>query len=105
MYEFAAELWLWDARRHDTWTFLGVPAEVSEDLREWSLTRPPAGFGSLRVSVTIGATTWRTSVFPAADGTYVLPVKKAIRTAEGVEAGDTVQVTLRLVGPEDGPHD
>ena len=28
-HHFTAELWLWDARRQDTWTFVTLPPEVS----------------------------------------------------------------------------
>lgn len=99
MYEFTADLWIWDARRDDSWTFVTVPADLAEEIREWSLLRPATGFGSVRVSVTIGATTWQTSVFPSADDTYALPVKRSVRRAEGIEAGDEVRVELELVDP------
>jgi hypothetical protein len=37
-------------------------------------------------------------VFPdSTAGTYVLPVKKAVRTAEGLAVGDTAHVRLELV--------
>ncbi len=95
--EFEAELWLWDARRADTWTFLSVPPALSEEIRDHAAARPPAGFGSVRVQVTIGTSTWQTSVFPGDDGRYVLPVKKSIRRTEAVEAGDRVQVRLEVL--------
>ena len=42
---------------------------------------------------TLGGSTWFTSIFPdKASGAYVLPVKKAVRRKEGVEAGDRVRV-------------
>ncbi len=97
-YEFSAELWVWDARREDGWTFLSVPPDESEEIRAYSASQPPAGFGSVRVSVTIGGSTWQTSVFPNADGSYALPVKKSVRRAEGIDAGDVVTVHLRPVG-------
>ena len=43
----------------------------------------------------IGATEWKTSLF-AKDGTYVLPVKVAVRRAEGVDEGDLVAVRLTV---------
>ena len=50
----------------------------------------------MRVEVTVGATTWQTSVFPDAGlDTYVLPVKRAVRHAEDLFDGDPVTVTLR----------
>jgi Domain of unknown function (DUF1905) len=96
--EFEAELWLWDARRADTWTFISVPTELSDEIRDRAAPLPPAGFGSVRVAVTIGRSTWQTSVFPGDDGRYGLPIKKAVRRAEGVEAGDRVRVRLEVLG-------
>lgn len=43
------------------------------------------------------STTWTTSVFPATTGSYVLPVNKPVRRAEGLEAGDAVEVSLELL--------
>ena len=97
MVTFDAELWIWDARRSDTWTFVTVPADVSEDIRELA-AGPRHGFGSIRVKAAIGESKWATSIFPdSANACYVLPVKKAIRKAEGVEAGDTARVALELI--------
>ena len=95
-YEFDAELWLWSARK-DSWTFVSLPTDVADEVLERG--EPVArGFGSLRVDVVVGGTRWRTSIFPSSTGgTYVLPVKKAVRTAEGLGAGDTVHVGLTLV--------
>ncbi len=90
---FDAELWIWDARKDGGWTFLTLPDDVSDDIRDHHPR--DGGFGSVPVTVTIGATTWRTSVFPqSGGGPFVLPVKKAVRRAEGVEAGDRVRVRL-----------
>lgn len=96
-YEFDSELWLWDARKTDSWTFVSLPAEVADEILE--IAGPFArGFGSVRVEVTIGGSVWRTSVFPDKKArTYVLPVKKSVRHAEGVQAGDEVRVRLALV--------
>jgi hypothetical protein len=93
---FEAELWEWEARRTDSWVFVSLPADASDDIRELA-AGPRRGFGSVRVRVTIGATSWRTSIFP--DSTreaYVLPLKRAVREAEGVGVGDTCTVTVEL---------
>ncbi|WP_129337391.1 DUF1905 domain-containing protein [Cellulomonas endophytica] len=95
--DFEAELYVWDARKADTWTFVALPPEVADEIDEVAAGRS-GGFGSLRVEVTVGRTVWRTSIFPdKGAATFVLPVKRAVRRAEGVEAGDRVAVTLRLV--------
>ena len=98
-FEFEAELWVWDARRLDTWTFVSLPAELSQEVFERAQAHPRAGFGSVRVAVTIGTTSWRTSIFPAAADRFDLPVKKAVRRAEGLEAGDTARVRIELIDP------
>lgn len=96
-YEFDAELWLWQARQADSWTFMSLPPDVADDILD--VAAPVVrGFGSVRVEVTLGATVWRTSLFPdKSRGTYVLPIKKAVRTAEGLSAGDRSRVRLTLV--------
>lgn len=95
-YKFTAQLWIWDARRSDSWTFVTVPPDLTSELRE--LSRLPRGFGSIPVEVTIGGSTWRTSIFPDKDsGCFVLPIKSAIRKAEAISAGDTVQVSLESI--------
>lgn len=94
-YAFAAPLWLWDARRTDAWTFVSLPTPVADEVLDLVGDRA-RGFGSVRVEVTVGRTVWRTSIFPSTD-TYVLPVKKAVRRAESLDVGDTVQVRLTLV--------
>jgi hypothetical protein len=94
--DFDAELWLWDARRSDSWVFVSLPAEASEQIREVTAgTR--RGFGSVRVRVRLGVHTWATSIFPGAGGPYVLPLKRAIRRATGLEVGDVATVTVELV--------
>lgn len=98
-FAFDAELWLWEVRT-DSWTFVSLPTDVADEILDLSepFTR---GFGSVRVEVTVGSTTWRTSIFPSKDaGTYVLPVKKAVRQAERLGVGDTVPVQLTLVDLE-----
>ncbi|MEN0128393.1 MAG: DUF1905 domain-containing protein [Brevundimonas sp.] len=93
--EFDAPLWLWDARREDRWTFVAVPTDLADEIAE--VAEPVArGFGSVRVEVRLGTSTWRTSLFPGSD-TYVLPIKKAVRTAQKCDAGDTVHVHLTLL--------
>jgi Domain of unknown function (DUF1905) len=94
VYRFTAELWPWETRR-DLWTFVTLPDDASEDVATIGagLGR---GFRSVPVRVRIGTTTWRTSVFPLGDG-YVLPVKRAVRDANGLDLGDEVAVELELL--------
>jgi hypothetical protein len=92
--EFEAELWR--SEHTESWVFVTVPADLSDDIR--AISGPPTGFGSVRVEVTIGLTTWRTSVFPDAKlGRFVLPVKYAVRRAEDVEVGEVARIWLRVL--------
>jgi Domain of unknown function (DUF1905) len=92
---FDAELWLWDARRADAWTFVTLPAEESAEIGDLA-GGVRRGFGSLRVRATIGSSTWTTSIFPGKAG-YVLPVKRPVRVAEALDVGDTATVTVELI--------
>ena len=94
MHRFDAELWLWEGDA--AWHFVTLPADLSDDLRARDGAR--RGFGAVRVEVTVGASTWRTSVFPDSKrGAYLLPVKKEVRAREGLEVGDVVQVALDVI--------
>lgn len=90
---FDAEVWLWEG---GSWHFVSLPAADADDIAEQSGGRARArGFGSVPVQATIGATRWSTSIFPDKKrGSYVLPIKKAVREAEGAVAGTTVRVEL-----------
>ena len=94
-FAFEAEVWLYEGA--GGWHFVTVPAGVSDDIESRAAGRR-RGFGSVRVEATIGDTTWATSVFPDAKRrAYVLPVKKDVRSQEGIADGDRVQVRLALV--------
>ena len=54
------------------------------------------GFGSVKVTVTLGESRWQTSLFPNKDGSWFLPIKKPVRVAEGLAEGDEVAVELDL---------
>jgi hypothetical protein len=94
---FDAALWTWDARRADSWTFASLPADASEEIGELAGSAR-RGFGSLRVRVTVGASTWTTSIFPGSGGApYVLPIKRPVRTAEALDVRDIATVTTELI--------
>lgn len=94
---FEAELWTWEARRSDSWTFVALPAEASEEIGIRA-GGPRQGFGSLRTRVTIGGSTWETSIFPdSVRACYVLPIKRAVRNAEDLDVGDIATVTIELI--------
>ncbi len=78
------------------WRFLLLPKEDGAEIRENFASRAK-GWGSLPVSVTIGKTTWETSIFPDKKaGTYLLPLKAKVRKAEDIWDDSKVTLTLTL---------
>ena len=61
----------------------------------WSIWPVTYGWGVIPVKVRIGRTDFTTSLFPKGD-LYLVPVKVAVRRAEGLELGDQVKVSLSL---------
>lgn len=93
--EFEGEIFRWTAREQD-WYFVALPQDLSAEIRE--IPRPKRGFGSVRVEVRVGGSAWRTSIFPdSAQGAYVLPLKRAVRDAEGIGDEGIVSVELEVL--------
>lgn len=94
-FRFDAPVWEHDGPA--AWCFVSLPDAVADEIEERFGSRA-GGFGSVRVEVTVGATTWRTSLFPDRKrATYLLPVKRAVRVAEHLAVGDVARVHLRVV--------
>jgi hypothetical protein len=96
-FEFAGPLW--PHAGPDGWHFVTLPPGISADIS--GLTAGARrGFGSVRVAVTVGATSWQTSIFPSRnEGCYVLPVKRSVRVAESIDVGDEVRATVQIAEP------
>lgn len=91
---FDAQVWIHPG---GSWHFVALPDEEADDIEE-RFGATAGGFGSVRVEVCIGSSRWRTSIFPDSKRrTYVLPIKKPIRTAEGLSAGSTATIELTVV--------
>ena len=79
------------------WYFVTLPFDQADQIDEIT-ANVQRGFGSVRVEVTIGSSVWRTSLFPDKKrGSYVLPIKKAVRLGEALQVGTFVQISLDLV--------
>ena len=75
--------------------FVPMTDEDSEDLKQ--AARGLEYWGQVAVDAAIGETSFRTALFPK-DGRYLLPVRQAVRLAEGIGENDVVSVRLRLRG-------
>lgn len=87
---FAAPLSVWRTERYDDMGYFAIEGAAADAIGAHELARR-RGFGSVKVAAAIGASR---SVFLQKRGRWFLPVKKAIRHAEGIEAGDEVAVRL-----------
>jgi hypothetical protein len=99
-YIFSEELWLY--KGEGAWYFITLPIEYADEIK--SIANPlKRGFGSIKVKVTIGKSTWNTSIFPDLKSkSYMLPIKKEIRIANKLRAGDTPKVEITLRDEFDG---
>ena len=95
-FHFCAELWLHSGEV--AWFFITLPTDIAAAIDDESIA-PRRGFGSIRVDVAIGSSRWSTSIFPDSErGSYLLPVKKAVRNKEKLDHGDAADVMLTLSG-------
>ena len=94
-------LWRWTTPSAPAaWHFVTIDGEAGEALSGTAIMRRmegnARGFGSLKVVATIGASTFKTSVFPSKEIGWLLPVKASVRQAEGLGEGDAVVVSLEV---------
>lgn len=78
------------------WYFVTLPKKESKELSDL-FEHEKRGFGSLPVTVTIGKTSWDTSIFPDKKaGAYLLPLKAEVRKKESVKAKKTITFSLQV---------
>jgi len=101
--EAEARLWRWQNMNDGPggWYFLTIEGEAADAIRLAAMTgqwlEGRRGFGSARVTATIGNTVWQTSVFPRkASGGWLLPVRAGVRKAEALEDGAMVRIMIAL---------
>lgn len=84
------QVWLYPGMA-GAWHFVSLDKTSAEKVRKHQKGKPRVGWGAVPVEVTLGKTTWRTSIFPdSKSGTYILPLKALVRKKEGVYEGDMV---------------
>lgn len=96
-YKMKSKVWLWEGPA--AWHFITLPKKQGAEIRD-IFGRSGHGFGSLPVTVTIGKTSWKTSIFPEKkSGSYLLPLKAEVRKSEGLSEGDTVTFSIEIHAP------
>ena len=76
--------------------YLPLPEEAAEDVHEVA-AMATYGWGVNPVAARIGETEFETSLFPK-DGSYLLPLKDAVRKPQQITVGDeiTAEMAVRL---------
>jgi hypothetical protein len=94
---FSGPVWFW--KGPSPFYFVTVPADQASEIREIShaLTY---GWGMVPCSVTIGATTFETALWPK-EGSYIVPLKVAVRRAESIDVDQEVDITLTFFNETD----
>lgn len=97
-----APLTRWQGDR-GTYHLVGITGDAAEQIAmharlfrlEFGKQR---GFGSVKVMAEIGATSWKSSVFPQnKQSEWILLVSKKVMRAEDLAQGDKIAVTLTLL--------
>lgn len=89
--EFASEVVEW--RGPAPYYFVPLPPDEADLIDE--VKADVAYWGVIPVTASLGDTSFTTSMFPREE-TYFLPLKVAVRRAEGVGLGDLVEVRLTV---------
>jgi hypothetical protein len=92
--EFSFSNTVWEWRGPAPYHFVSVPLEIANEIKQLA-SAVTYGWGMIPVSGKIGTTSFSTSLW-AKNGTYAVPLKDAVRKAEGISIGDMVSVKLAL---------
>ena len=94
-YRIRSKVWLYSGQA--AWHFASVPEKKAQELRK-KYAHKQRGWSSLRVEATVGKTSWRTSIFyDKHSGTFLLPLKAAVRKAEQIAYDDVITVTIKIL--------
>lgn len=91
-FSFSAEVWEW--RGPAPFYFMSVPENANNKIAKQA-SAISYGWGAIPVTFTIAGREWTTSIFPK-DGTYVVPLKAAVRAHNSIELGSTVKISIKI---------
>lgn len=93
-------LWRWAGGANGgDWFFASIDGAVGEALSATALMQRlesgrRSGWGSVKVVARVGETEWRTSAFPAKAQGWMVPIKAAVRKAEGLAECEPFALSL-----------
>lgn len=94
-----ASLWRWVAANGANLYFVRFTGGIANEISALAAMRRletgrRRGWGSLKVVVRIGGTSWQTSIFPGDGDTWLLPVKRSVREAENLSECEDAEVEI-----------
>jgi Domain of unknown function (DUF1905) len=101
-WDVSSPLWQWRGTGKDggpsspvAWFFVTIDGDIAAAIR--NAAARTAAWGSVYVTVEVGATKWQTSLFPSKQaGGYLLPMKAAVRKAEKIVEADIVNARVSI---------
>jgi len=94
IFKLRAKVWLWPGVT--PWHLVTLSPTESRVIRT-RFGAMEAGWRSLPVAVTIGKTSWKTSIFfDTRRKGYLLPLKAEVRKKENISDGDTIRFILEI---------
>ncbi len=95
-FKIRANVWLYPGQSAN-WHFATIPKKQSDQIKE-RFADFKRGWGSLPVTVTVGKTVWKTSIFPDKKaGAYLLPIKSDVRKEEKIQAGRSMTFVVEIL--------
>lgn len=91
-FAFDAEVIYW--RGPAPFFYAPVPEAQAAEIRQ-AAKLVSYGWGVIPVEASVQGVTFTTSLFPK-DGSYLVPLKDAVRKPTGITAGDTVHIEMTL---------
>ena len=91
-YSFSGKLWKFQTK--GSWFFVSLPKTLSKKIRDLHYVSEE-GWGRLKTSARIKNTEWSTSIwYDTKIGTYIIPVKAAVRKSESLSEDKLVKIYL-----------
>ena len=92
-YQLHAKVWVYSGKA--AWRFVTIPAHIADDIN-FHFAEHKRGFGSIRVRVIVGESSWNTSIFPDKEsGGFLLPLKREVRVKEKI--ADKSDISLQII--------
>jgi hypothetical protein len=89
---FSGPIWYW--RGPAPWYFVSVPDEEVAAIKRVA-SAVTYGWGMIPATVRLRGSEWTTSLWPK-DGGYIVPIKKWVQEAEGLDVDDVVELELTI---------